>query len=108
MLFRICAVALVSASLSPAADDLKPACNSHTVGKLWPDAANEDAKLRKKMARCGELELCTRGQWRYRWEALTVRLDQLRGGESIAKPVGCDILPDPDSKGAGPSNSPRH
>lgn len=107
MLFRLCGATLVCVGLGFGAEDLKPACNAQTAGKLWPDVANQDARLRKKLAHCGELELCTRGVWRYRWEALTVRLDQLRGGESIAKPAGCEILPEPDSTGSVQSNSPR-
>ena len=106
MLFRIYVATVVCIGLGFGAEDPKPACNELTAGKLWPDAANQDAKLRKRLARCGELELCTRGVWRYRWEALTVRLDQLRGGESIVKPVGCEILREPDSTGSGQSNSP--
>ena len=73
-----------------AADETKPACNARTLGRLWPEAANHDSKLRKKMARCGELELCTHGIWRYRWESLTVRLDQLPGGAKLPKPAACE------------------
>jgi hypothetical protein len=97
MLFRIFAAALIiaagsvlSPALSPRSDDPKPACNAETAGRWWPEGANQDPALRKKMARCGELQICARGHWRYRWEPLTVRLDQLRGGESLPKPAGCE------------------
>lgn len=38
-----------------------------------------------KLARSGELRLCTRGTWRYRWESPTVHVGQLaKGGETKA------------------------
>jgi hypothetical protein len=97
MLFRIQAITLlvVSASvLSFAADDTKPVCDASTGGLLWPEAANHDFKLRKKFSRCGELEVCTRGRWHFRWQSVTVRLDQLRGGSQLPKPPGCEVLPE--------------
>ncbi len=97
MLFRIQAAVLILATASLlclASQDQKPACNAGNVGRLWPEAANHDPKLLKKMARCGELELCTHGFWRYRWESLTVRLDQLRGASHLPKPAGCEVSPD--------------
>jgi hypothetical protein len=107
MLFRVPKTALTLAALSflcLAAGDPKPACNAGSVGRLWPEAANHDPKLRKKMARCGELELCTRGIWRYRWESLTVRLDQLPGGSRLPKPAACEASPElaiePNSAGS--------
>jgi hypothetical protein len=97
MLFRIQAITLlvVSASvLSFAADDMKPVCDASTDGLLWPEAANHDFKLRKKFSRCGELEVCARGRWHFRWQSVTVRLDQLRGGSQFPKPAGCEIFPE--------------
>ncbi len=97
MLFRILIMVLILAAGSfvcAAAEDSRPACNAVNLGRLWPESANHDPKLRKKMARCGELELCTRGIWRYHWESLTVRLDQLPGGFKLAKPAGCDASPE--------------
>jgi hypothetical protein len=95
MLFRIQAVTLlvVSASvLCLASDDAKTTCDATTAGLLWPEAANHDFKLRKKFSRCGELEVCTRGRWHFRWQSVTVRLDQLRGGSQFAKPADCEVL----------------
>jgi hypothetical protein len=40
-----------------------------------------------KLARWGELRMCTRGTWRYRWESPTVPMNQLvKGGD--AQPRG--------------------
>jgi hypothetical protein len=113
MLFRIQALALFAiwASVGRGADNPKPACSAKIAGQLWPEAANHDPALRKKLSRCGELELCTRGIWRYRWESLTVRIDQLRGGSQLPKPAGCEVLPEATSEenpaGSGLSSSPR-
>jgi hypothetical protein len=97
MLFRVPRTAVILAvagCLCLAADDTRPACDAENLGRLWPEAANHDPKVRKKMAKCGELQLCTKGIWRYHWESLTVRLDQLRGGSKLPKPAGCDVLPE--------------
>ena len=109
MVFRIRAIALLAVSasfLSFAADDVKPVCEAATGGLLWPEAANHDSQLRKKFSRCGELEVCTRGRWHFRWQSVTVRLDQLRGGSQFAKPAGCEVLPETagnESDGASPA-----
>jgi len=82
---------LIALSLLPSAsDNPKPPCNRENAGRLWPDAANHDANSRRKSARCGELERCMHGLWRYHWESLTVRLDQLRGGAQLGKPAFCE------------------
>ena len=70
-------------------------CNKKTAGQYWPEAANHDHKAFSKLAKCGELQMCIREIWRYKWEFLTVRLDQLRGGSHFTKPVGCEVLPEP-------------
>jgi hypothetical protein len=90
MISRTQAAALLIASACLASDDPKPACNAATAGQLWPEAANHDSNLRKKFSRCGELELCARTKRHYRWELITVRIDQLRGGSALPKPAGCE------------------
>ena len=74
------------------ADDIsKPACNAQNYGRMWPDAANHDPKMLTKLSQCGELQICTRPGFRYRWESLTVRVDQLRRGKKKpATPAGCE------------------
>lgn len=69
---------LVSSSVSEAKAS-KPACNAQTLGRMWPDAANDDPRLVVKLTRAGELEICTRGPWRYSWKSPTVSLEKLRG-----------------------------
>lgn len=72
----------------------KPACNAENLGRMWPDAANNDRRLFTKLARCGALQVCTRQVWRYRWESPTVTLDQLREGATPARPGACEESPE--------------
>src|SRR5205809_7399114 len=90
-LLQLLVVVFASAVLGSAADPSRPACNAQTFGKMWPDSANHSKAQLSKLARCGELAICTRGVWRYRWESLTVRLDQLRGGSKLPKPAACEV-----------------
>jgi hypothetical protein len=97
MLSRIQAIVLMAASASVlclASDDLKPVCDAAIAGQLWPEAANHDSKLRQKFSRCGELEICKHARIHYRWQSVTVRLDQLRGGSQLPKPAGCEASTD--------------
>jgi len=36
----------------------------------------------------------TKNEIEFRWQPVTVRLDQLRGGSQLPKPVGCEVLPE--------------
>jgi hypothetical protein len=83
------------AGLSRAEEPARPACNKKNAGQLWPDAANSDHSVRARAARCGELQICSRDEWHYRWQALTVRIDQLRGGAGLAKPAACEVSAEP-------------
>ena len=81
----------VVGTLCLAADISKPACNAQNYGRMWPDAANHNPKMLTKLSQCGELEICTRPGVRYRWESLTVRVDQLRRGKKkLDKPARCE------------------
>jgi hypothetical protein len=96
MLSRVLAIALILTSASLlclASDEPKPVCDADTNGQFWPEAANHDSKLFKKLSRCGELEVCARTRYHYRWESMTVRIDQLRGGSQLPKPAGCEAPP---------------
>jgi hypothetical protein len=65
------------------------ACSAKLRGRFWPQEANQDRGLLVKLARWGELCVCTRGIWRCRGESSTVHVNQLaRGGD--AKPRGGD------------------
>jgi hypothetical protein len=55
----------------------RPACNAKMFGETWPPAANSDSRLLNELARRGELQICTRGAWRYRWTSPTVHINQL-------------------------------
>jgi len=82
---NLCAFAM----LCPAGDLDKPVCSAETRGNLWPEEANHDPNLLALLARCGKLEMCTRGARRhYHWESLAVRVDQLRRGSAEA-PASC-------------------
>ena len=60
-------------------------------GQMWPEAANHDPKFMASMIRCGELLICVRGPWHYRWIAPSVRLDQLgkRAKSRASAPPAC-------------------
>jgi hypothetical protein len=64
-----------------AADSPKPACNTQNYGRLWPEAANDNPRLVTKLTQCGELQICNRSGWHYRWASLAVRVDQLKRGK---------------------------
>ena len=98
---------LLCLSLSSSADDdTRPACNSHNQGSLWPEAANHDRSLIARLVRCGELLICVRGNWRYHWEAASVRLDQLgqRAKTKQSKPSVCEEQPVTESNAALPDH----
>ena len=66
-----------------------PGCSAKLRGQFWPPEANQDRGLLMKLARMGELRMCTRGAWRYRWESPTVHVSQLgKGGDQV--PHGAD------------------
>ena len=67
----------------------RPVCNAENAGRMWPEAANHDRALVGRLARCGELEMCSRGVWRYAWRPLTVRLGRSNESEVRGKPTGC-------------------
>jgi len=91
---KSCPLLMAAVSLCLAADISKPACNAHNQGRMWPEAANGNPKLLKKFSQCGELQICSRPGLRYRWESLTVRVDQLgRGKKKQAPPAGCEVPP---------------
>jgi hypothetical protein len=64
-----------------------PACSAKRRGTFWPDQANQDRNLLMKLARSGELRLCTRGTWRYRWESPTVHVGQLAKSGEVKSPA---------------------
>lgn len=55
----------------------RPMCSAAIRGRYWPESANSDARAARKLAQCGELDVCTRTVWRYKWESVTVNVRQL-------------------------------
>lgn len=88
MLLPLLIVFVVMAWPGLGEESAKPACNTGNQGRLWPEAANVDRQAARRAERCGELQVCTRGVWRYRWEPLTVHVQQLAGRSSLQIP-GC-------------------
>jgi hypothetical protein len=69
---------LLPAAASPnAIEPERPACSSALEGQFWPLRANSDRKLASRLAHCGQLDICSRGTFKFRWRPLTVRVDQL-------------------------------
>ena len=60
------------------APDERPACIANTVGNFWPKEANSSSETLKLLASDGELWMCKRGRWSYKWERPVVTLEQLR------------------------------
>jgi hypothetical protein len=79
---------LLAAESAPTPVPERPACTAANAGQFWPEQANKDHKLAAKLARCGELRICTRGLFHYRWESPTVRADQLSKG-ALPIPAEC-------------------
>jgi hypothetical protein len=48
------------------------ACTREMQGRYWPEQANTDRKLAAQLMRSGELQMCSRGFFRYSWEPLTI------------------------------------
>ena len=70
----LCACALANKDAS----EEKPRCRAKIAGDFWPDEANHDSKLASDLSRQGELEICTRTMWGYRWKSPTVNIRQIR------------------------------
>ena len=92
---------------TPAARDghSKPACAVPFVGKLWPDEANRDTKALRLAVQTGGLELCGKQRDGYRWESLSVNVQQLRAAEA-AGPLDAtqlDAAPAGDVSDSGPA-----
>ena len=63
----------------------KPPCNKQNRGRLWPDQANTDPAALKQAGQRGELQMCTLGAFRYRWQPLTVHVSQLGKGRQVTR-----------------------
>lgn len=84
-LIRVWMILAASAAPIPTTGAAKPVCNAQTLGRMWPDAANGNPRLMVKLSQAGELEICSRGDWRYGWKSPTVSVTQLRDRASSKK-----------------------
>lgn len=71
-----------------AQDTERPACDQARRGQLWPSGANQDRTALKQALHCGELKICSRGLWKFRWEAVGVPMWQLAGQQA---PAACQL-----------------
>ncbi len=86
---RVVVAFALGALLGTAAWAEKPprsACNKHTQGSFWPEAANADRKLAGQLMRSGELQMCTRGFFRYNWEPLTINVGAILAKKPQSEP----------------------
>ena len=70
----------------------KPPCNAANAGVWWPPEANRDPKAAMRLARCGELQICSRAFFRFKWQSPTVRFDQLAEDGSVQPPAECALV----------------
>ena len=77
---------VVACGLGVAAQE-PPRCGRSLRGTLWPEEANENREARQDALKCGELRICTRGLWRFRWEPVGGPYGKLGGGKA---PAGCE------------------
>jgi hypothetical protein len=68
---------LLLSLMSAAPEAPRPPCNAATRGLLWPSQANFDSTEAVRLFRDGELTMCIRGDWKFRWESLSVNVHHL-------------------------------
>jgi hypothetical protein len=57
----------------------RPRCAEQTQGYFWPEEANHDRQALRQAVRCGTLQVCSRGFWRYRWQPVSTPYWRLSG-----------------------------
>ena len=55
----------------------KPVCNAANQGRFWPEAANGSAQSIRELYQSGTLEMCSAGEWKYKWVPLSVHVSRL-------------------------------
>ena len=73
---------LTLGTLALLAVSARPHCGVENAGQIWPDAANRDSGLLLKLAREGNLRVCSMGLWKYQWQSPTVSLRQMEDPNS--------------------------
>ena len=56
----------------------KPKCSAKIQSQFWPTEANADRIVRAVAARQGKLEMCSAYGWKYRWQSVTMSIEQYR------------------------------
>ena len=69
---------VLSVFLAQAPVEVRPACDADTVGLMWPNEANLSAAALHRLARNGELWICSKAPWRYKWERPSISVSQLK------------------------------
>jgi hypothetical protein len=64
--------------VAPPAAPSKPECSRQMAGRFWPEGANSNPAMARQLSRRGDLEVCTRTTWSYRWASPTIDINQLR------------------------------
>jgi hypothetical protein len=72
------AIGILSIFLLQEPVEERPVCDADTVGLMWPNEANLNPQALQKLAKSGELWLCTKHPWRYKWEKPAVHFAQLK------------------------------
>lgn len=55
----------------------KPVCNVANHGRYWPEAANGSPRSVRAFYQSGVLEVCSAGEWKYKWMPLSVHISRL-------------------------------
>jgi hypothetical protein len=64
----------------------KAVCNAKTQGQFWPAEANFSPDAARRYTQSGELEVCARGVWKYKWEHLSINVRDLAKSKHLATP----------------------
>jgi hypothetical protein len=65
------------------AGEPQPECTKEIQGRFWPEAANSDRELARKLYQNGELQLCSLTPpkytiyWKYKWQFVSVNARDL-------------------------------
>jgi hypothetical protein len=74
------------AAICLAQETAKPVCNAKTQGQFWPTEANSSPEAARRYTQSGELEMCARGVWKYKWEHLSINVHALAKSKQAATP----------------------
>lgn len=83
---KIVALIAFFGAIGSAQDAQKPVCNAKTQGQFWPAEANSSSGAARRLTQNGELEMCSQGVWRYKWEHLSVSVRDLAKSKDPGTP----------------------